>query len=169
MKHRDHDDPEIFKECVSAITLRGRPEGLLEAWLTVADVVISVVQGPRKRPGAEQPWLAVDELDGLPWASKISDAVIQSDHLETSSGLFMLSNVQDLTIVVLGESFHEDDIRSFQNAIINLQKLRQLRVLVAKGALDTANAYFAGLGSGLGTGCTIEIIANSNARGRLRR
>ena len=78
MKHRDHDDPEIFKECVSAITLRGRPEGLVEAWLTEADVVISVAQGPRKRPGAEQPWLAVDELDGLPWASKISDAVIES-------------------------------------------------------------------------------------------
>lgn len=30
MKYRDHDDPEIFKECVSAIALKGRPQGLQE-------------------------------------------------------------------------------------------------------------------------------------------
>lgn len=29
MKYRDHDDPKIFKECVWAITLIGRPQGLL--------------------------------------------------------------------------------------------------------------------------------------------
>lgn len=54
MKHREHDDPEIFKECVSAITLKGRPEGLLKEWLTEADVHITVARGRRKareRPG----------------------------------------------------------------------------------------------------------------------
>ena len=164
MKHRDHDDPEIFKECVSAITLKGRPEGLLEEWLTEAEVIITVAPGPRRGPKAAQQWLAVDELDELPWASKIREAVIQSDHLEASSGLFMLSDVQNLTIVILGESFAKDDIELFQNAISNLPKLQHLRVVVAAGALNTANECIAGLGSGF----TTEIIANTNAHGRRR-
>jgi hypothetical protein len=33
MKNRDHNDPEIFRECVSAITLKGRLEGLPQEWL----------------------------------------------------------------------------------------------------------------------------------------
>lgn len=168
MKHREHDDPEIFKECVSAITLKGRPEGLLKEWLTEADVDITVAPGPKKGPRAARPWLSVDALDELPWASKIRDAVIESDHLEISSGLFMLSNVQDLTIVVLGDSFSEDDIQLFQNAILNLPKLQHLRVVVAAGALNTANECIAVLASGLGSGVTTEIIANTNAHGRRR-
>ncbi|MGX0879342.1 hypothetical protein ACSSV4_004051 [Roseovarius sp. MBR-154] len=38
MKYCDHHDPKIFKECVSAITLKGRPQRLLEEWLTEAEV-----------------------------------------------------------------------------------------------------------------------------------
>ena len=70
MKYCDHDDPEIFKECVSAITLKGRPQGLLEEWVIEAEVVITVAPGPWRGPQKARPWLAVDELDELPWTSK---------------------------------------------------------------------------------------------------
>ena len=100
MKYRDHDDPEIFKECVSAITLQGRPQGLLEEWLSESEVTITVAPGTRKGLKKARPWLAVKELDRLPWTSKVREAVIESDHLEKSSGLFMLSNGERITIFV---------------------------------------------------------------------
>lgn len=42
MKYCDHHDPKIFKECVSAITLKDRPQRLLEEWLTEAEVIVNV-------------------------------------------------------------------------------------------------------------------------------
>jgi hypothetical protein len=166
MKHSRYDDPENFKECVSAITLIGRPEGLLEDWLTEADVHITVALGPKKSQRMARPWLSVEALDELPWSGRICKAVIESDHLETSSGLYMLSNVQDLTIVVLGKSFSEGDIQVFQNAIINLPKLKHLRVVVAASAYNAANECTIGLATGHGSGVAIEVIVNTNPHGK---
>lgn len=148
MKYSD-DDPEIFKECVSAITLKDRPQGLLEEWLTEANVIITVAPGQRKGPKKPRPWLAVDELNELPWARKVSEAVIESDHLEASSALFMLSNVERVTIFVLGESFDDSDLETFKNAIENLEKLNHLSIVVASSALAYAKEHFVWRRSGV--------------------
>lgn len=160
MKHRDHDDPDIFKECVSAITLKGRPEGLLEEWLTEAEVIITVAPVPRKGPRAAQPWLDVDALDDLPWASNIREAVIRSDHLEQSSGLFMLSNVERMSIFVLGDYFWDSDLETFQNAIENLKKLSHLNIVVAASALAYAKERFVWKRAGV----TYDIATESRRR-----
>ncbi|MGJ8547537.1 MAG: hypothetical protein ACSHWZ_18980 [Sulfitobacter sp.] len=160
MKYRDHDDPKIFKECVSAITLKGRPQGLLEEWLTEAEVIVNVALGPRKGPKEARPWLAVDELDELLWASRIREAVIESDQLETSSGLFMLSNVERITIFVLGDSFADSDLETFQNAIENLEKLSHLSIVVAPSALAYAKEHFVWKRSGV----TYAIATESRRR-----
>ena len=149
VKYRDHDDPEIFKECVSAITLKGRPQGLLEEWLIEAEVIITVAPGPRRGSQNARPWLAVDELDELPWTSKIHEAVIKSDHLEASSSLFMLSNVERITIFVLGDSFADSDLEAFQNALESLEKLTHLSIVVAPSALSYANEHFVWKRSGV--------------------
>ncbi len=160
MKYRDHDDPEIFKECVTAITLQGRPQGLLEEWLSESEVTVTVAPGPRKGPKKARPWLAVEDLDGLPWTSKVREAVIESDHLETSSGLFMLSNVERITIFVLGDSFADSDLETFQNAIENFEKLSYLSIVVAPSALAYAKEHFVWKRSGV----TFAIATESHRR-----
>lgn len=72
------------------------------------------------------------------WASKIREAVIESDHVETSSDLFKLSDVERITIFVLGGSFADSDLETFQNAIENLKKLSHLSIVVALCALAYA-------------------------------
>jgi hypothetical protein len=160
MKYRDHDDPEIFKGCVSAITLKSRPQGFLEERLSESEIMVTVALGPHKGPIEARPWLAVDELDGLPWTSKIREAVIKSDHLEASSGLFMLSNVERITIFVLGDSFADTDLETFQNAIGNLEKLTHLSIVVAPSAISYANEHFVWKRSGV----TYAIVAESDRR-----
>tara|TARA_R110000868_G_scaffold198474_1_gene444780 strand:- start:13364 stop:13876 length:513 start_codon:yes stop_codon:yes gene_type:complete len=163
LKHRDYDDPEIFKQCVSAITLKGRPEGLLEEWLTESEVIITVANGRRKGPREPQPWLAVDELDEMRWASKIREAVIQSDHLEASSGLFMLSRIERITIFVLGDYFADSDLETFHNAIENMEKLSYISIFVAPSALAYAKEHFVWKNAG-----ATYVIATTTPRSRHR-
>lgn len=161
MKYRDHDDPKIFTECVSAITLKGRPQGLLEEWLTESEVIITVAPGPRRGPQKTRPWLAVDELDELAWAGKICEAVVESDHLEASSDLFLLRNVERITIYVLGDSFEDNDFETFQNAIENLEKLSHLSIVVTQSALAYAKEHFVWKRSGI-----TYAIAAASRRGK---
>lgn len=160
MTYRDHADPEIFKECVSAVTLKGRPQGLLEEWLVEAEVIITIAPGQRRGSQKVRPWLAVDELDELPWASKVREAVIESDHLETSAMLLNLSNVERLTIFVLGDSFADSDLETFQNALESLEKLTHLSIVVAPSALSYANEHFVWKRSGV----TYAIATESHRR-----
>lgn len=136
MKRRDYDAPEIFQECVSAISLKGRPQGLLDEWLANADVDIIITPEKKKGPGAVQAWLDCSELEELQWAEQIRDAHIQSDHFESSDGLYHLSNIERLTVIVRGNSFNTHDLEVFQLAIVNLTKLEQLHIIVASDALD---------------------------------
>lgn len=137
-----YDDPEIWANCVSAVTLKSRPTGLLEDWLSEGDVDISISVGSKQGPRSALPWLDVDVLGELSWAKKIRDAIIQSDHLEGSSNLHALCSIERLTIVVRGHRFDDADVEVFWNAIENMGRLQQLSIVVPPEAYETAQKSF---------------------------
>lgn len=134
----DDDDPDLLTACIAAITLKAHPQGLLADWLADASVPIAIVPSEPNSPRKGQPWLDVSLLEELPWAGEIHEAVLRSDHLEGSSGLYQLTKAERLTIAILGDDYHDSDLEAFQNAIQNLGMLKELRLVVSEAALGHA-------------------------------
>jgi hypothetical protein len=153
----DYEDPTLFAKCVSAITLKAEPFGYLSDCLSDPDIHVTVglgrTKGPRRGP---EPWLNIDQIGELSWASNIREGHLLSDHLEGSGGLFELERIENLTITVLGKDYHEDDVETFQKAIRNLQKLKRFRLVLEPAALAQRKGVFVWHSSGF----NLEIEAN---------
>ena len=138
----DHDDPALFAECVSAITLKGKPRGYLEHCLSEYDVEITVAPARSKNSHKIRPWLYLSDLEERHWAGNIKAAHLASDVLQDSAGLYHLRRIEDLTISICGHNFSENDVDTFQKAIGDLQGLRKLLLIVAENAIEQADDYF---------------------------
>ncbi|REF73518.1 hypothetical protein BDD41_2083 [Paracoccus versutus] len=138
----DYDDPALFAECVSAITLKGEPCGYLADCLSEYEVEVTVAPAPGRGSSRAEPWLLLSDLEERCWAGRIKAAHLASDALQDAAGLYHLSKIEDLTISIGGRNFSENDVDTFQNAIGDLQGLRKLRLIVAENAIEEAEDCF---------------------------
>ncbi|WP_423211440.1 hypothetical protein [Paracoccus yeei] len=132
----DYDDPELFAECVSAITLKGEPRGYLADCLSEYECEVTVALAPGRGIYKAEPWLFLSDLEERPWVGNIKVAHLASDVLQDAAGIYCLSGIEDLVISISGKNFFENDVDTFQRAVGDLPNLRRLRLLVATDAID---------------------------------
>jgi hypothetical protein len=160
----DNDDFAAFFNCVSAITLSSDPgrHDLVE-YLESPDLHVTVAPDSRTRPGAlVSSWMSISDLKEIPWSSNISSAHLSSDCLTDIPALYQLERIADLTILIDGRNFDDDDIGDFNTAILNLRQLKRLRLYVDPAELEKSKVTFLWPNSHF----NFEILANGNARRR---
>ncbi|MDO5643372.1 MAG: hypothetical protein Q4G26_13435 [Paracoccus sp. (in: a-proteobacteria)] len=118
---------EAFRRSVSKVILKHEPNSFLSELLTGMEVDIEVGGSAR---------LDDTDLYDLPWAGQITRAILRSDGLSDSANLYELSRILELTLIVAGTDFDDSDVSDFSRAIVNLETLKQLKIIVEPAALD---------------------------------
>ena len=75
----DYDDPELFAECVSAITLKREPRGYLANCLSEYECEVTAALAPGRGIYKAGPWLFLSDLEERPWAGNVKVAHLASD------------------------------------------------------------------------------------------
>lgn len=143
MTLQDYDDPELFYQSVSGITLKAMPEGFLSDCLGGSNLDITIIPSKKGVVGrGVKPWLDICELENISWSSNIRFAHLFSDHLEGSIGLFSMPEIVHLTVSIKGKDYHNIDVGVFHNAIVNSENLEKLVLIVEPEAMAQSQDIF---------------------------
>ena len=167
MALQDYDDPELFYQSVSGITLKAMPEGFLSDCLGEGNLDITIVPNSKGVVGpGSKPWLDIFELDSISWSKNIKIAHLSSDCLQESGGLYCIPDVKELTVTINGSNYDVRDMNIFWDAIQESKDIKNLSLIVDLEEVAQSQDFFVWPRRDF----SVEITpSTSSSRSKLRR